>query len=209
MKSLNSVLSAGLAVLFANGSIAAPISTNPWSAEASSQPAVSSTPIARRSRDIGDGRFKVHLADKHFIPPLGIEQGFAERLTRATEQNGQSHVYVQLQRHVGTEERAELKDLGVNLLGYVGAYVWRASLSNTQVVKYLSNDEARPASLLRLVRWIGEIKSAHRLNPRILSPDIKSSKDGLTYVITQFHEDVPRKERGQVLQSSTLYFCRS
>jgi len=29
---------------------------------------------------------------------------------------------------VGTEERAELKDLGVNLLGYVGAYVWRASL---------------------------------------------------------------------------------
>jgi hypothetical protein len=154
------------------------------------------------STEIGAGRFKVHLADKQFIPPLGIESGFAKRLRQATRHNSTWHVYVQLRRHVSMEEHAELKELGLDLLSYIGANLWRAGVSNPEVVNYLSNEVEKPVSLLRLVRWIGEINSADRINPKVFDQDSKLSKNGLTYFITQFHEDVPLIDAVRIVEKA-------
>jgi Mg-chelatase subunit ChlD len=139
-------------------------------------------------------KYKITLKSRVFTPAPGIKQIFRDSLSAQLERGEKRHVFLQLKKHLDKKERVALEKLGIKLLSYIGSYTWYATVSDRQALEFTVAEKVRRIPTLGEVRWVGEIKSEDKIEPKISKEgvgDYNRQPDGRVDVIVVLFPDVP------------------
>lgn len=146
--------------------------------------------------------YKITLKSRSFTPQPGIKQLFRDSLTVQVVRGEKRHVYVQLNKHLTIEERAELEEQGVKLLSYIGSYTWYATVVDRRALNFAIPDSVSRTPILGTMRWVGEIKPEDRIAPEILEERadkwIKTEDNRERYSV-YFFKDVSMDSARQII----------
>ena len=112
--------------------------------------------------------YKITLRSRSFTPQPGIKQLFRDSLTVQVTRGEKRHIYVQLNKHLTIEERAELEEQGVKLLSYIRSYTWYATMVDRRALNFAIPDSVSRTPILGTMRWVGEIQPEDRIEPDII-----------------------------------------
>ena len=134
--------------------------------------------------------FTIKLKSRQFEPVPEKKSIFETMKALKVERK---HVLVQLYSIPTTEERTLIEAAGIRLFGYIPENGFFASLER----RVGEND-----TLMKKIRWIGELSFQDRINPRIAGGNLgwwSRNEDGTVNIIVHFFPDVPVEEMQELL----------
>ena len=155
---------------------------------------LSSLPGVAYAQGEEETEYKISLRSRIFTPQPGIKPLFRDSLTVQLARGEKRHVYLQLKKYLDEKERAKLEEQGVKLLGYIGSYTWYTTVIDRRALEFTVADTVRRIPILGKVRWIGEIRSEDKIEPKIRTEgvgDYNRQPDGRVDVIVVFFPDIP------------------
>ncbi len=138
-------------------------------------------------------KYKIVLKSRTITPSAGIESTLRRNLMTRLEGGKKKHVFLQLKKTLGKEERAELEKQGIKLLKYIGSYTWYAVVTDRQAVEFTMADKVKLTPIIGKIRWIGEINPNDKVEPKIMKKGVGAynrQPDGRVDVVVVFFPDV-------------------
>lgn len=149
-------------------------------------------PYQTLAQDSGNENFRVRLKSREFVPVPGVEPAM-KRQQQAASLGERIHVLVQFWQIPSGAERATLENAAVELLAYVPANTWFASMPAGLSLQ---------SDALAGVRWIGAIQPEDRMAPTLRAGVIgphATHDDGTVSLDVRFLADVTNVEVTRLL----------
>jgi Mg-chelatase subunit ChlD/subtilisin family serine protease len=144
-------------------------------------------------------KLNVPLRSRSFIPEPGIEQALLDALNTASGDG--LHAYVQLHEPPTPVERAALKSAEVTLLDFVHGTTYTAFVDKAL--------DPNDNTLTSLVRWMGLIPPADKVDPKILAGNYETwadNGDGTVNLLVTFFSDVVTPTAESILATHVVSY---
>lgn len=161
------------------------------------------TAYAQQAKD-----YKLTLRSRGFTPQPGIRPLFRDSLTVQLARGEKRHVFIQLTELPNRAIRQRLVTKGIRLLSYIGGNSYYATVDRPEILGF-ETLEAKRDPALSLVRWIGQIKAADRVEPDVLEGkfgDWAINDDGTVKIRIMFFADVDSTAQIELLSRYTNQF---
>lgn len=152
--------------------------------------------------------YKITLRSRSFTPQLGIEPLFRESLTSKIERGEKRHIIIQFTELPNLAMRQRLATKGIRLLCYINGNAYYAAVDRPEALAF-ETLEAKRDPALSLVRWIGQIEAADRVELTVMEKkfgDWATNEDGTVKIRVMFFEDVESSAQVELLRRYTNQF---
>lgn len=136
--------------------------------------------------------YEISLRSRTFIPQLGIKALLLDSLMATVELGERRHIIIQFIELPNRAMRQRLVTKGVRLLSYINGNAYFATVDQPEVLGF-ETFEAKRDPALSLVRWIGQIEPADRVEPNVLEgkfDDWAINEDGTVKIRVMLFGDV-------------------
>lgn len=154
------------------------------------------------SAQVAFNQFAVTLKSGILLPPMGIEENIFTELNTLITQEKIPRIIIQFKKTPSRIERANLSYRGITLISYIGGNAWYALLSNEIPLSFTDPKITDQYPVLKLIRWIGNIKPEDKIHPFIKTKGPGSwaiNPDGTIKVSIDFFRDTTSQEAKEVL----------
>ena len=136
--------------------------------------------------------YKIVLKSRSFTPEPGIRLQVRDRILAQLRRREPRHVYVQFFKLPNRAIKQRLATKGIRLLSYISSNSYYATVERPEALVF-DSPEAKRDPALSLIRWIGQIEPADRVEPDVLAGKFGKwaiNPDGTVKIRVMFFEDV-------------------
>jgi len=153
-------------------------------------------------------QYEISLRSRTFIPQAGIQPLFRDNLIAPLERGEKPHIIIQFTELPNRAMRQRLATKGTRLLSYINGNAYYAVVSQPEVLGF-ETLEAKHDPALSLVRWMGQIEAADRVEPEVLEREFGDwaiNVDGTVKIRILFFEDIDSTAQVTLLSRYTSQF---